>query len=173
MNPVGGINGFYVGKSPISQALGIDEKLSAKLDVLGTGCQKSPESTAALGKNVTASGNQTVAVGENVSITGGKSFGFGRQIYSNGNFSFSMGVNLSSLLGGSFESNVLFGRNARATNSRQFIWSASNNIYSPPDQTETFNVNPAKGISGFYIGKDNFVQCVLSAMSMVAFDPSL
>ncbi len=28
----------------------------------------------------------------------------------------------------------------------------------------TFNINPKNGLSGFYIGQDNFIQCVLSAV---------
>lgn len=31
----------------------------------------------------------------------------------------------------------------------------------------TFSINPQNGLSGFYIGKDNFIQCVLSAVQVM------
>ena len=33
--------------------------------------------------------------------------------------------------------------------------------------TGSFCINPANGISGFYIGEDNFVNCVLSAVNVM------
>lgn len=46
-----------------------------------------------------------------------------------------------------------------------FAWNGNDNkaIYTSHDKG-TFNINPKNGLSGFYIGKDNFIQCVLSAV---------
>lgn len=50
--------------------------------------------------------------------------------------------------------------------SNSFVWQGISNgaSYYNSNSKGSFNVNPQNGLSGFYIGSDNFVQCVLSAV---------
>lgn len=45
-----------------------------------------------------------------------------------------------------------------------FGWNGDRTISYASHGTGTFSINPINGLSGFWIGKDNFVQCVLSAV---------
>jgi len=64
---------------------------------------------------------------------------------------------------------IALGVNATAKDKYTYVWSGIekganyNNNYASHGKG-SFNVNPIDGLSGFYIGKDNFVQCVLSAV---------
>lgn len=42
--------------------------------------------------------------------------------------------------------------------------------YYESNAVGSFNVKPVNGLSGFYIGKDNFIQCVLSAVKQMTND---
>lgn len=89
----------------------------------------------AIGNNSIATKDRAVVVGENLS-----------------------GINSYALM---------LGRGAQSTADKQFIWNAGvigQPTYAPVASSGTFNINPLNGIKGFYIGKDNFVQCVLSAV---------
>ena len=49
-----------------------------------------------------------------------------------------------------------------------FVWQGSSeNVYYESKGKGTFCINPINGINDFYIGQDNFVQCVLSAVQMM------
>lgn len=53
-----------------------------------------------------------------------------------------------------------------STGSNSFVWQGVFNgaSYYNSNSKGSFNINPATGLSGFYIGQDNFIQCVLSAV---------
>ena len=60
------------------------------------------------------------------------------------------------------------GIHSHAKHVQSWCWSGLstdiNNMYESKGPG-TFNINPQKGLSGFYIGSDNFAQCVLNAIS--------
>ena len=63
------------------------------------------------------------------------------------------------------------GVNAKAANVKSFVWSGQSSSTPYTSQKDgSFNVNPANGISGFYIGPDNFISCVVKAFNGMTDD---
>ena len=60
-------------------------------------------------------------------------------------------------LSSSFNWTTVLGSYAKSTAANQFIWNAKNPVYAPNAVPGSFNVNPVGGLSGFYIGQDNFI----------------
>lgn len=48
-----------------------------------------------------------------------------------------------------------------------FGWNGVQTMSYASHGASTFNINPQNGLYGFYVGKDNFIQCVLSAVSLM------
>jgi hypothetical protein len=55
-----------------------------------------------------------------------------------------------------------------STDNNAFVWQGQHETTNPSFYESkgigTFCINPKDGISGFYIGSNNFIQCVLSAV---------
>ena len=54
------------------------------------------------------------------------------------------------------------GTKAIADHDNSYVWSAISEIHSP--ESGSFTINPKNGINSFYIGNNNFIQCVLNSV---------
>ena len=111
-----------------------------------------------------AKGTAGHAEGYAVSAIGNYSHAAGYQSIASADNSYANGVQVSAL---NYRS-IALGYNASTKNQGQFVWNgytAEQKSYTPSNTIQgSFNINPTNGISGFYIGTNNFVQCVLSAV---------
>lgn len=111
-----------------------------------------------------AKGKATHAEGYEVSAIGDYSHAAGYQSIANTGNSYANGVQVSAM---NYRT-IALGYNASTTQQGQFVWNGYTSEQKPYTPSNTiqgsFNINPKDGISGFYIGQDNFIQCVLSAM---------
>ena len=109
-----------------------------------------------------------------MSAIAGKTIAYGYRCKSSSSYS----VTIGSALSAEHERSYVYGNNTKTTANRQFVWNAISGSttsdiaskYNPKAEAGTFNINPLNGISGFYIGQDNFIQCVLSAVQMMSVD---
>lgn len=113
--------------------------------------------TFANGQGSHAEGLQTSAIG-NYSHAGGISS------IANASDSYANGVQVSAM---NYRT-IALGYKASTTQQGQFVWNgytSAQTSYIPSNTTQgSFNINPTSGINGFYIGSDNFIQCVLKAV---------
>jgi hypothetical protein len=114
-----------------------------------------------VGYNVNAYSQNSIVVGKSSSINSGQCASFGENNTINGLGSIASGINLS--VSQNCEYSTVFGTNSVASYNRSFVWNSLANKYFSNGE-RTFNVNPKDKLSGFYIGTDNFIQCVLSAV---------
>lgn len=138
------------------------------------------DASFAHGRNAQATGNSAIAFGYN--STAGKKLSYvnGENCYAiSGDYAFATGYHcnaegMASRADGYYSQakkkwDIALGVNATAQDEYTYVWSGiergSNytNNYASHGQG-SFNVNPKNGISSFYIGQDNFIQCVLSAI---------
>lgn len=126
--------------------------------------------TSALGSYSHAEGYYTKAAGQtshaeggNTESNGNYSHAEGQYTYADGWGSHTCGVK-SHALNNHYTSFVWQGYNKADTNAIQKLSEYESNAIG------SFNINPINGLSGFYIGKDNFIQCVLSAVKQMTND---
>jgi hypothetical protein len=69
-------------------------------------------------------------------------------------------------MGGNGSANAKYESNTNVYANRAFGWSGKGSKYDVKgdDRIGSFNINPLSGLNGFYIGNDDFVQCVLLAV---------
>ena len=119
------------------------------------------------GREAVASGPYSHAEGYNTYAIGKQSHASGFKTEAKGENSFTAGENSQALAAAN--NAFVIGRYSRAndTNGRNsFVWQGKyddTKIYDS-NRHGSFNVNPQGGLSGFYIGNANFIQCVLSAV---------
>lgn len=143
------------------------------------------------GKQNEVSGKHSLAYGQNNKIVSGTSmFSFGSRneisggsggnvitVGSDNRASGSLIFIHGSYLSASYNNNVMMGVRAESTDARQFVWNPGSVSsgdayyrYTPPKKIGSFNINPQSGISGFYIGQNNFLDCVVNAISGMSND---
>lgn len=113
------------------------------------------------GTNVTASGAFSHAEGDRTVAQGKAAHAEGISTKAIGDGSHSSGINTHVTQRGTFAAGV----NVSGTNSLSFIWNG--NETSPWYGTNgkgTFNVNPAGGASGFFIGNENLIQVINASL---------
>ena len=119
------------------------------------------------GREAVASGPHSHAEGYNTYATGKQSHASGFKTEAKGENSFTAGENSQALAAAN--NAFVIGRYSRAndrTGRNSFVWQGKyddTNIYDS-NRHGSFNINPQDGLSGFYIGNANFIQCVLSAV---------
>ena len=64
---------------------------------------------------------------------------------------------------------IALGVNATVDDDWSFVWSGKGRGGSTNDNytsngPKSFNINPDQGLSGFYIGTDNFLECIVKAI---------
>ena len=137
---------------------------AAKTFAFGTNVSATTSESFAIGYNNEASNQFAFAGGQNSKAKGKQAFVFGNNAEANGGSALAHGYRTIA----DKDNTYCLGLNAKAKDLQSFVWSG---IYSPSDVKyesrgeSTFCINPKNGISGFYIGSDNFVQCVLSAIA--------
>lgn len=94
----------------------------------------------------TASGYGSHAEGYNTQATGNWAHAEGHTTVASGVASHSSGIK------------------ANAIHDYSFVWNGNSSASISSVSIGTFNINPIYGIYGFYIGNDNFIQCVLNAV---------
>ena len=114
----------------------------------------------------TASGRYSHAEGNSTEATGDHSHASGYLTKARGKASFAAGYqNVADI---SAENAFVIGNHSRANNetgSNSFVWQGiSTNTFYQSHSKGSFNINPQNGLSGFYIGQSNFIDCVLSAV---------
>ena len=115
----------------------------------------------------TASGRYSHAEGNSTEATGDHSHASGYLTKARGKASFAAGY--MSEADASAENAFVIGRYSKAegpAGSNSFVWQGvpSGTVFYNSNSKGSFNVNPQNGLSGFYIGNNNFIQCVLSAV---------
>ena len=115
-----------------------------------------------VGYNVNAYSENSIVVGKSSSIRNGQCASFGENNTINGAGSIAAGINLS--VSQNCEYSTVLGTNSVASCNRSFVWNSVSDKYFSNGE-RTFNVNPKDKLSGFYIGTDNFINCVLSAIN--------
>ena len=119
------------------------------------------------GHHTLASGRNSHAEGNSTEATGDHSHASGYLTKARGKASFAAGY--MSEADASAENAFVIGRYSKAegpAGSNSFVWQGvpSGTVFYNSNSKGSFNVNPQNGLSGFYIGKSNFIQCVLSAL---------
>ena len=119
------------------------------------------------GFRTTASGRYSHAEGNSTEATGDHSHASGYLTKARGKASFAAGY--MSEADASAENAFVIGRYSKAegpAGSNSFVWQGvpSGTVFYNSNSKGSFNVNPQNGLSGFYIGQSNFIQCVLSAV---------
>ena len=144
----------------------------------------SNDASFAHGRNAQATGNTAIAFGYNSTASKKLSYVNGENCYAiSADYAFATGYHcnaegMASRADGYYNEakqkwDIALGVNASAKDQYTYVWSeiekGSNytNNYTSHGKG-SFNVNPIDGLSGFYIGKDNFIQCVLSAVQMMS-----
>ena len=115
----------------------------------------------AQGTNVTASGAFSHAEGDRTVAQGKAAHAEGIATKSLGEGSHSSGINTHVTQRGTFAAGV----NISGTNSLSFIWNG--NETSPWYGTHgkgTFNVNPANGLNGFYVGESTLQEAIVNSL---------
>lgn len=118
--------------------------------------------THAEGLSSVASGNYSHAEGNQTTASGESSHASGNKTLASGNYSFAHG----SILSATNTASIALGYKCNAANSISFVWNGDNKVIEPVTTTSTgqFKINPRGGFTNFYIGENNFVECVLSAI---------
>ena len=144
----------------------------------------SNDASFAHGKNAQATGNTAIAFGYN--STAGKKLSYvnGENCYAiSADYAFATGYHcnaegMASRADGFYNEakqkwDIALGVNASAKDQYTYVWSGiergsnyTNNYTS--HGKGSFNINPINGLSGFFIGQDNFIQCVLSAVQKMS-----
>ena len=112
----------------------------------------------ALGHSSHASGFGCIAVSDYSTAIGQHTTAQGHASFSQGCYSNAMG-----------KYSVALGDRAVAEHNYSFVWSGKGGDQKSNGQ-KTFNVYPVNDLSGFYIGKDNFITCVLNAIKQMSND---
>ena len=118
------------------------------------------------GHHTLASGRNSHAEGNSTEATGDHSHASGYLTKARGKSTFTAGYqNVADI---SAENAFVIGNHSRANNEtgiNSFVWQGiSTNTFYQSHSKGSFNINPQNGLSGFYIGQSNFIQCVLSAV---------
>ena len=119
------------------------------------------------GRETVASGPYSHAEGYNTYATGKQSHASGFKTEAKGENSFTAGENSQALA--TANNAFVIGRYSRANDTsgrNSFVWQGKyddTKIYDS-NRHGSFNVNPQGGLSGFYIGNNNFIECVLRAV---------
>ena len=118
------------------------------------------------GHHTLASGRNSHAEGNSTEATGDHSHASGYLTKARGKSTFTAGYqNVADI---SAENAFVIGNHSRANNetgSNSFVWQGiSTNTFYQSHSKGSFNINPQNGLSGFYIGQSNFIDCVLSAV---------
>ena len=123
---------------------------------MGISNRVSGQKSLALGQGNDVSGTGSYAIGYFNDLSSGNTIALGRYLKMQHNGSMGAGIR------------------AYSSNTYQFVWnpgSTSTTAYFTPSGGKgSFNINPENGLRGFYVGTDDFVQCVLSAVKMM--DPA-
>ena len=119
------------------------------------------------GRHTLASGWNSHAEGNSTEATGDHSHASGYLTKARGKASFAAGY--MSEADASAENAFVIGRYSKAegpAGSNSFVWQGvpSGTVFYNSNSKGSFNVNPQNGLSGFYIGNNNFIQCVLLAV---------
>ena len=119
------------------------------------------------GHHTLASGRNSHAEGNSTEATGDHSHASGYLTKARGKASFAAGY--MSEADASAENAFVIGRYSKAegpAGSNSFVWQgvSSGTVFYNSNSKGSFNVNPQNGLSGFYIGNNNFIQCVLLAV---------
>lgn len=129
-----------------------------------------------------AEGYHNVALGAGSHVEGTTNIAIGAASHAEGKYCIAKGAQSHASGTGCVangDSSIAIGAYAIANGSQEFVWNGyGTKTYNPSTGTapytgagkNTFNINPAGGINGFYIGKDNFVECVIKAIE--AMNPS-
>ena len=147
----------------------------------GQGATASGNASHAEGTSTTASGVSSHAEGYLTYAKGEYSHVEGNQTSATGKYSHAQGEKTKATLDNAHAAGYMceanawnstaIGRYSRVLSSDRnaFVWQGlhQNTFYESKGQG-TFCINPAIGLSGFYIGKDNFIQCVLSAVQKMS-----
>ena len=121
-------------------------------------------SAHAEGINTVASGTASHAQGVETSAVGIYSFAGGRATYAEGYNSKADGAQTSAI--GNYS--IAEGLRCRAGEDRSYVWSSFAGEIKTDNGAGTFNVHPDAGISGFFIGENDFVKCVYDAVQVSA-----
>ena len=119
------------------------------------------------GRETVASGPHSHAEGYNTYATGKQSHASGFKTEAKGENSFTAGENSQALA--TANNAFVIGRYSRANDTsgrNSFVWQGKyddTKIYDS-NRHGSFNVNPQGGLSGFYIGNNNFIECILLAV---------
>lgn len=119
-------------------------------------------SLAVGGNGTHTKGLYSIAVGNKSCALSSCCASFGQNVSAVGVNSTVIGINSNALS----DYSIAFGTNAYAEHDRSFVWNSVSNAYKS-NGSRTFNLNPSDGLSGFFIGNDNFIQCVLSAVNQM------
>ena len=118
------------------------------------------------GHHTLASGRNSHAEGNSTEATGDHSHASGYLTKARGKSTFTAGYQTVADI--SAENAFVIGNHSRANNetgSNSFVWQGiSTNTFYQSHSKGSFNINPQNGLSGFYIGNNNFIDCVLSAV---------
>lgn len=115
-----------------------------------------------------AEGNGTTASGQHSHAEGLNSTAVGTNAHAEGQSTNAVGTNAHAEGWGTKALGVAShasGLSANVPDDYAFAWNGNDNkaVYTSHG-IGTFNINPKNSLSGFYIGNDNFIQCVLSAV---------
>ena len=133
--------------------------------------------TTAAGRNSHAEGERTRAFGSASHSEGYDTTAIGRGSRVNGVHSFAEGK-FSTAVGKCVNSkgdySIAAGNCCTASHVRSFVWSGPYTGHNTGSYTSkgngTFCINPDAGLSGFFIGADNFIACVLNAVQSMTDD---